>query len=129
MHPLLYHLSTLPSFTISHPQVETPGVLIEELSEEEVLPEPGHFLRYLFPGGPLHAEDAPPPREPQEGPPAEDALPSQAGPCMLSMPRGRLASGAGASSPCSLPGRRTLPRQALPRHWAGQVGDIVSRQK
>ena len=74
------HLSTLPSFTISHPQVEAPGVIIEELSEEEVLPEPGHFLRYLFPGGPLHAEDAPPPRELQEGPPAEDGLPSQAGP-------------------------------------------------
>ena len=60
----------------SHPQVETPGVVTEELSGEE-LPEPGHFLRYL-PGqasssgihrpmapseGPLHAEDAPPSEE------------------------------------------------------------------
>ena len=62
--------------------METPGVVIEELSDEE-LPEPAHFLRYL-PGqasssgihrpialseGPLHAEDAPPS---EEGPPAEE---------------------------------------------------------
>ena len=41
------------------------------------------------------------------------------GPCMLSMPLGRLASGARASIPCSLPGKRLREVVAL----LGKISD------